>query len=248
MHSPFSPSPGPVPPFSQAARQITLNFHSWGHKKEGEQDPFTAKDEHGKHCTAVKLTHHLSALSVSSEMSSRLTKLTKSRALHLFGKKVAPNVVPNGHSPTCSNKTCWTLQAPQKVSWQVMTRGKVMLGGGGVPWYPYSARPPCDHSKRYEQVPWGPTLLSNFLGHPNQSSCSNFQEKKAKKAWHGGKKHFLKYHLTTRMLRIKKACGPYKCLQLQLSFSENPRWLPNCMTYIVPDTLACGGQQDYFTM
>ncbi len=28
----------------------------------------------------------------------------------------------------------------------------------------------------------------------------------------------------------------------------NPRWPPNGETYIVPDTLECGGPQDHFTM
>ncbi len=37
-------------------------------------------------------------------------------------------------------------------------------------------------------------------------------------------------------------------LQAMLSFSENPRWPLNRVTYIVPDTLACGGPQGYLTM
>ncbi len=37
-------------------------------------------------------------------------------------------------------------------------------------------------------------------------------------------------------------------LWAKLSLSENPRWLPNCMTYIVSDTLMCGGPQGFCTM
>ncbi len=53
----------------------------------------------------------------------------------------------------------------------------------------------------------------------------------------------------TRMLHIKSVWSVQTfAVHKVLSFSANPRWLPNCVTYIVPGTLASRGSQGYFTM
>ena len=60
---------------------------------------------------------------------------------------------------------------------------------------------------------------------------------KLQNAWHtymGGTRRLL-HHVSLTMLQASVTE-----LQTMLSFSENPRWLPDCMTYMVPDTLACG--------
>ncbi len=54
-------------------------------------------------------------------------------------------------------------------------------------------------------------------------------------------------HQTTSPCKFECILGKYKWVMGFIELLQNPRWPPNHVTYIAPDTLACGWLPDHFT-
>ena len=55
-------------------------------------------------------------------------------------------------------------------------------------------------------------------------------------------------HQTTWPCKFECAAGKCKRLMATVELPQNPRWPPNCTTYMAPNAPTCGGPPDHFTM